>query len=45
MFERANERLGVECLLAGSASGASCRRYGNLGEVLDEVLDKEVFAL
>ena len=45
MFERANERLGIESLLAGSASGASCRGYGNLGEVLDEVFDQEIFAL
>jgi hypothetical protein len=39
MFESADKRFRVKCLLASGASRPSCRRYGDLGEILDEVLD------
>jgi hypothetical protein len=37
MFERADEWFRVECLLATGAARSSSRRYGDLGEVFDEV--------
>jgi hypothetical protein len=45
MLECAYEWLGVERLLVGKGSGLPRCRYGGVGQILDKVLDYEVFTL